>query len=935
MLRSRRRHWSRGGAAAVTVAGDDLATWPLNGQLVTQTLPGTPPLVSVDPDTGQEVYTPQDTQPYFLLIDVTAQLPADAVAAVSSLRFTDGRGVRLGHLRTATNRILVGGVFLPGLPLTLKYYWGKSGQTQPGTGFPSSAQLVSGLRLLWLVENGVAVDYAPSPAPFSVIGAPTVGAGRIGQMMTFGDGNRLETMAAKLRSDARTQRHAMALIWMPEGDGNARTICWADWLANQRAYQLFNGLSGMELYIDDDGVSPFQAWRLSEVSANGWNFIGGSWVAGEAEAVVGMNARAERVGRAFPDGPVPGNLHNSTSPYCIGGTPVAGFYHAGGAEMLVEFFDRYSPEQFLAWQVAWKEPGQFFGVDRTPNPFSIPTLSSQERSTEVGFAAVQITGISDGTPISISGAGSPSYAISSASTVTGDVQAKGTAAGTINNGQWVRVWHTTSASYSASVTSTLTVGTASVNAVSSTKAEPGTGGGSGIPTGTATYTVASLSALQNVIDTQLQPGQIVEIANGSYGGTLYIRGKDWSGGAAAVIRAASRGYRGYLAAEGGLRVSGETAYTTGSHGAQFSGFRIENGTKNVVLDGLRFYGGERAVGSNDSFGFLYASSDVQFHYVIFCGWKPPGGPADWGPTGYNDTNGWHKAGHGIVVGGGGLDPLRPVFKKCLWMYTNRGLFSNGSTNALYEDCMFLRHGADAVRNDWTNPGMTFRRVIWCSLNPQYGSNGLLAHPDFVQSYNGSTNIAARDHVYEYCIQTLGSSQQAEAQGVFLEADGYPNGTAVTGCTVRHSLMFSTTQNTIRMERSKQCTIENNTLLGDYYTPKGQGIATPLIMTDPWDLQNQYAELGYNSVRRNVAPGFDTGAKDTVADNISLGGGSYASTLVDYAQTGSSFVPLVNENFGTLDTAALARLGPKTSASFHPNNNDRGAWRLFQHFGVLA
>lgn len=930
--------------APVAETGDDLATWPFSGSVATLALPGTPPIEEPGPD-GSTILTPQDTPPYFLLFDVTSVLPQAARDAIYSLRFTGLNGVRLGHLRTVDNRIIVGGTFFAGIPITLTYYWGKSAVSQPGGGFPSTAQLLEPLRLALLFSGSGPTDYSANAATFTPVGSPTYVAGWLGTVLRCGAGNYVQTTAAKLRGDARTQRHAMALSYLPQAGAQGRALCWADWSNDQRAFQLWTHSGGAELYCDDDGASPFQRWTTSQPPADGWNFIGASWLSGADTAMVQINDLVETRDRDFLDGAAVGDLHNSSSPYIVGGTPVEGYYHAGDVAAAFEFHSPLTAAQMQAWEMAWRRNAMFLGQDRTPDTFSVPSISNQERDADIAFAAVQITGISPGTPISVSGPGDPTFAISSASSLTGDVRARGSSAGTITDSQWLRLWHTSSSNYSTAQVSTVTIGDTSVQFQSVTKAEPGTGGGgSNIPEGTATYTVTSLDALRSVIANQLQPGQIVQIAAGDYKaqGGLDIRGKDFSGGSPAVIRAATRPYRGYLAAEGGLMVPNESYFTSGSGGAEIRSLYLD-GTHNLVFDGIRVYGGERAISSDTFHTQIMSGRDVQFQYCMFTGWRPTSDESTWGPTIPSQTNGWHKTGYGVQVGGGGKWTERLKFRKCIFQYSSRAMYHPGGVDTLLEDSIFYLIGTDGIRNDGSNSGMTLRRTHFHRIHHQKNEAGALAHPDFVQCWNGgsgATNSAYR-HVVEYCILSSTGSPQPEGQGFFYEQDRPDLAAVPRENTFRRNLHFTATTNAMRCEKSQDGLIENVTVIGDFYAAYGgayrdfrlaeYGSNYPKIIVGPTT-----SSRGGNVTRKNVYTlGIDTGSGpgDSASGNIEIAPGNYGANYQNYAQTGSSQVLLFNTN-AVLQTSQLARLAPKTSSSVHPNQNDCGAWQLFDYYGVL-
>lgn len=86
-------------------------------------------------------------------------------------------------------------------------------------------------------------------------------------------------------------------------------------------------------------------------------------------------------------------------------------------------------------------------IDSTPDGFSFAAVTGAALSTNVSSAAVTITGINTATPISITGG---SYSINGG--------AFRSTASTINNGDTVRVQLTSSASFSAQTSATVTIG---------------------------------------------------------------------------------------------------------------------------------------------------------------------------------------------------------------------------------------------------------------------------------------------------------------------------------------------------------------------------------------------------------------------------------------------------------------------------------------------
>jgi hypothetical protein len=100
-------------------------------------------------------------------------------------------------------------------------------------------------------------------------------------------------------------------------------------------------------------------------------------------------------------------------------------------------------------------------ADRTPDAFAFTDVSNVPLSTEQTSNTVTITGIDDGTDISVSGAASSEYSVGCTGTFT-------STAGTIDNGETVCVRHTSAAAGNTAVNTTLTVGTASDTFTSTT-----------------------------------------------------------------------------------------------------------------------------------------------------------------------------------------------------------------------------------------------------------------------------------------------------------------------------------------------------------------------------------------------------------------------------------------------------------------------------------
>ena len=115
------------------------------------------------------------------------------------------------------------------------------------------------------------------------------------------------------------------------------------------------------------------------------------------------------------------------------------------------------------------------GADRTPDEYYFDSETNVTPGSGTYVSDPQtITGIDNGTSISITGTGSPEYSINSTSSA-----AFTSSTGTINNNDVVRVRVTAPSSYGATNTGTLTIGSGSTSTVSysvSTTISSGTGG---------------------------------------------------------------------------------------------------------------------------------------------------------------------------------------------------------------------------------------------------------------------------------------------------------------------------------------------------------------------------------------------------------------------------------------------------------------------------
>jgi hypothetical protein len=129
-------------------------------------------------------------------------------------------------------------------------------------------------------------------------------------------------------------------------------------------------------------------------------------------------------------------------------------------------------------------------ADNTPDAFDFTDQTGVALSTQVESDIVQVTGMDNGTTISIDGGGSYEYRICADGTCSG-APAYTSTAGTIDSGQYVQLRLTSSASNSTETVATLTVGTAEVDWSVTTVAGgggisfDGSGGQAGGGTGTS------------------------------------------------------------------------------------------------------------------------------------------------------------------------------------------------------------------------------------------------------------------------------------------------------------------------------------------------------------------------------------------------------------------------------------------------------------------
>jgi hypothetical protein len=120
------------------------------------------------------------------------------------------------------------------------------------------------------------------------------------------------------------------------------------------------------------------------------------------------------------------------------------------------------------------------GCDTTPNPFRFTAQANVQLNTLVESNAITISGINAASPISVTGGeyqinGGPwttlaSFTSNGSVAAKGGPGAKGARAGTITNGQTVKVRHVSAATNNASVNTTLTIGGVSATFTSTTAA---------------------------------------------------------------------------------------------------------------------------------------------------------------------------------------------------------------------------------------------------------------------------------------------------------------------------------------------------------------------------------------------------------------------------------------------------------------------------------
>ncbi len=156
---------------------------------------------------------------------------------------------------------------------------------------------------------------------------------------------------------------------------------------------------------------------------------------------------------AVTSGNLPAGLTLDANTGVISGTPTA----AATSPFTVSVTDTNTATASQALSITIAAPG----VDTTPDPFSFTAQTGVALSTVITSNAITVAGINSPAPISVSGG---TYSI--------DGGAYTAATGTVTNGQTVTLRHTSSASNSTTITTTLTIGGVSASFTSTTLAAP-------------------------------------------------------------------------------------------------------------------------------------------------------------------------------------------------------------------------------------------------------------------------------------------------------------------------------------------------------------------------------------------------------------------------------------------------------------------------------
>ncbi|WGZ93876.1 MAG: CAP domain-containing protein [Candidatus Thiothrix putei] len=168
------------------------------------------------------------------------------------------------------------------------------------------------------------------------------------------------------------------------------------------------------------------------------------------------------------------NTQNTGSNTSFNFTPVSGKRYALTARVIP-----WAGYPGLAWgSLLYSETSA--AVDTQPNAFSFSAQTAVARSTVITSNAITVSGINTGAAISVSGG---SYSINGGAFTN--------AAGLVNNGNTVRVQHTSSANYSSSTNTTLSIGGVTGTFTSTTAASTGTYALNVNKTGTGSGTITS------------------------------------------------------------------------------------------------------------------------------------------------------------------------------------------------------------------------------------------------------------------------------------------------------------------------------------------------------------------------------------------------------------------------------------------------------------
>ena len=162
--------------------------------------------------------------------------------------------------------------------------------------------------------------------------------------------------------------------------------------------------------------------------------------------------------------------------------------------------------------------------DTTPNAFSFTDVTGQTRSTLIESSQITVSGINTSTAISVTGG---EYSINGWSyTSTG---------WTVNNGDTVKVRHTTSGSYSTTVNTTLTIGGVSDTFSSTTEAAPAdTTPDAFIFTDQTWVALSTLTESSNIVVSGINASTAISVSGGEY----QIDGWAWTSTSGTVVNGA-------------------------------------------------------------------------------------------------------------------------------------------------------------------------------------------------------------------------------------------------------------------------------------------------------------------------------------------------------------------------------------------------------------